>query len=178
MDIGEKLKRLRVKNGLTQQDLADRCDLSKGFISQVENNLASPSIATLMDILETLGTVARDFFNDESGSVVFREEDVFVQENTELGYRIRWLIPNAQKNEMEPILIILAKNGRSEVYTPFDGEVFGYVIRGSVILHMEGQQHKIKKGESFYHSADYEHYLENSSASEAEILWATTPPNF
>lgn len=178
MDIGEKLKRLRVKNGLTQQDLADRCDLSKGFISQVENNLASPSIATLMDILETLGTSAKEFFTEQNDSVVFREEDVFVQEDPESGHRIRWLIPCAQKNRMEPILITLSKNGRSQVYPPFDGEVFGYVIRGAVILHMEGNQYKIKRGESFYHSADFEHYLENSFGNEAEVLWATTPPNF
>ncbi|MGN0753417.1 MAG: helix-turn-helix domain-containing protein, partial [Aristaeellaceae bacterium] len=49
MDIGEKLRQLRLQRGLTQEDMADRCELSKGFISQVERNLASPSIATLTD---------------------------------------------------------------------------------------------------------------------------------
>ena len=43
MDIGEKLRQLRLQRGLTQEELADRCELSKGFISQVERNLASPS---------------------------------------------------------------------------------------------------------------------------------------
>ena len=51
MDIGEKLRLLRLQRGLTQEELADRCELSKGFISQVERNLASPSIATLTDML-------------------------------------------------------------------------------------------------------------------------------
>ncbi|MDE7233374.1 MAG: helix-turn-helix domain-containing protein, partial [Lachnospiraceae bacterium] len=49
--IGNKIKELRNKKGLTQEELADRCELSKGFISQVENDLTSPSIATLIDIL-------------------------------------------------------------------------------------------------------------------------------
>jgi transcriptional regulator with XRE-family HTH domain len=179
MDIGDKIKQLRVKNGLTQKDLADRCDLTKGFISQVENNIASPSIATLMDILETLGVGAKDFFSDtQSENVVFGDEDVFTQEDAELGNRIRWLIPSALKNKIEPILLTLSNGGRSQLYHPFDGEVFGYVIRGSVMLHMGGQIHKVKKGESFYHSADFEHYLENNSSGESEILWATTPPNF
>ena len=40
MDIGEKLRQLRLQRGLTQEDMADRCELSKGFISQVERNLA------------------------------------------------------------------------------------------------------------------------------------------
>ena len=55
MEIGEKLKELRIQRGLTQEELADRCELSKGFISQVERELASPSIATLKDMLECLG---------------------------------------------------------------------------------------------------------------------------
>ena len=59
MDIGAKLKELRVLKGLTQEELADRAELSKGFISQVERDLTSPSIATLMDILQCLGTTLR-----------------------------------------------------------------------------------------------------------------------
>ena len=54
MDIGNKLKELRVLKGLTQEELADRSELSKGFISQLERNLTSPSITTLMDILQCL----------------------------------------------------------------------------------------------------------------------------
>ena len=62
MDIGLKLKELRVLKGLTQEELADRSELSKGFISQVERNLTSPSIATLTDILQCLGTTLGEFF--------------------------------------------------------------------------------------------------------------------
>ena len=65
MDIGEKLRLLRIRRGLTQEDMADRCELSKGFISQVERNLASPSIATLTDMLECLGSSLSQFFSEE-----------------------------------------------------------------------------------------------------------------
>ncbi|MDR2545941.1 MAG: XRE family transcriptional regulator [Lachnospiraceae bacterium] len=178
MNIGEKLKQLRFKNDLTQQDLADRCNLSKGFISQVENNLASPSIATLMDILDALGVNAKDFFNDRNDQIVYGEDDVFIQDDGEMGNRIRWLIPSALKNKMEPILLTMGTNGRSQLYYPFDGEVFGYVIKGTALLHMGRQTYKLKEGESFYHSADCEHYLENTALHETEVLWATMPPNF
>ena len=46
MEIGSKIKELRMKNGLTQEELADRSELSKGFISQLENDVTSPSIST------------------------------------------------------------------------------------------------------------------------------------
>ena len=82
MEIGSKLKRLRIKNNLTQEELADRCELSKGFISQIERDLASPSISTLFDILQCMGTDLKEFFNDETDEeIVFREEDIFVKEN-------------------------------------------------------------------------------------------------
>ena len=61
MQIGDKIRRLRVEKQLTQEELANRCELSKGFISQLENDLTSPSIATLMDILEILGTNLKEF---------------------------------------------------------------------------------------------------------------------
>ena len=64
MSIGGKLKELRILKGLTQEELADRAELSKGFISQVERDLTSPSIATLMDILQCLGTTIGEFFNE------------------------------------------------------------------------------------------------------------------
>ena len=43
MEIGDKIKRLRLKYGLTQEELADRAELSKGFISQLERNLCRDS---------------------------------------------------------------------------------------------------------------------------------------
>ena len=65
MEIGDKIKRMRIEKGLTQEELANRCELSKGFISQLENDLTSPSIATLIDILEILGTNLKEFFSDD-----------------------------------------------------------------------------------------------------------------
>ena len=62
MEIGSKLKELRVLKGLTQEELADRAELSKGFISQLESNQTSPSLSTLEDILTTLGSSFHEFF--------------------------------------------------------------------------------------------------------------------
>ena len=51
MNLGKKIRQMRNQKGLTQEELADRCELTKGYISQLENDLNSPSIATLTDIL-------------------------------------------------------------------------------------------------------------------------------
>lgn len=112
MNIGYKLKTLRIAKGLTQEELADRSELSKGFISQLERDLTSPSISTLVDILQCLGTNLKDFFNDEEDEqIVFRQTDYFEKKDDELGNIIEWIIPNAQKNEMEPIRLTLTAGG-------------------------------------------------------------------
>ena len=106
MEIGEKLRRLRTEKQLTQEELANRCELSKGFISQLENDLTSPSIATLIDILEILGTNLRDFFADEvNEKISFAEDDMFETCDEDLGYRFKWLVQNSQNYDMEPVLV-------------------------------------------------------------------------
>ena len=82
MLIGNKIKRLRLESGMTQEEIADRCELTKGYISQLERDLTSPSISTLEDILECLGTSLQKFFGEEviDEQVVFNDSNYFVKE--------------------------------------------------------------------------------------------------
>ena len=179
MDIGKKIKSLRIRNRLTQQELADRCELSKGFISQVENNATSPSIATLQDILEILGTDFKNFFNyDVEEKIVFKSDDFFEKENDELRSNIKWIVPNAQKRMMEPILIEIRPGGRTEVDMPHEGEEFGFLLSGSAVIRIGSHSIKVKKGESFYFKPNIEHYIENKASASVLILWIITPPSF
>lgn len=177
MDIGNKLKELRVLKGLTQEELADRSELSKGFISQLERNLTSPSITTLMDILQCLGTSIGEFFNEAPDEqIVFGKQDYFVKVDTEYKNEIKWIIPNAQKNTMEPIYLTLQAGGSTCPDTPHEGEEFGYVLQGTVSIHLGNKTYKAKKGESFYYTADKTHFL--SSKSGAVLIWVSSPPSF
>ena len=132
MDIGKKLKELRLQNDLTLGDLASRSELTKGFLSQVERNLTTPSIATLEDILEALGSNLSDFFHEEEErQIVFPVQDFFVDEQED--YTIEWIVPNAQKNEMEPIILTLHPRKKSFVLSAYQGQEFGEGARD--VLH-------------------------------------------
>lgn len=179
MKIGEKIRRLRIKGSLTQEELAERCELTKGFISQVERDLTSPSIATLVDILEGLGTNLKDFFNETvDEKIVFTKEDIFESQNEDLKYSLKWIIPNAQKNLMEPILIEMEPGGKTKVDSPHEGEEFGHIINGSIFLHIGQEKLKVRKGESFYFKANSNHYISNAGKTRARIIWVSTPPSF
>ncbi len=177
VEIGKKIRALRQKNNLTQSELADRCELSKGFISLVESDLTSPSLSTLEDILTTLGSSFHDFFSDEEEMPVFRKEDVFVKE-TDHGVKIDWLIPNAQKKQMEPIMITLQSGAQSELDLPHEGEEFGYVLAGAVDLILGETSYHVRKGDSFSYKTSKQHYLINNGKTQAVVLWISTPPNF
>ena len=179
MQIGEKLRELRIQRGLTQEELADRCELSKGFISQVERDLASPSIATLTDMLECLGVTLQTFFSDASNEkVVYSPQDMFEKEDAESGLKITWLVPDAQKNSMEPILLELEPGAKSQILPPLEGEEFGYVLRGQVILTVGKTRYTIRKGGSFCLHPSATHYIENTGTKAAALLWVSTPPSF
>lgn len=177
--LGKRIRELRITNGLTQEELANRCELSKGFISQLEGDQTSPSIATLMDILECLGTDIQSFFSEKpEEKIVFTPDDFFVKEDPEAGHRITWIVPNCQKNDMEPIILELGPGGSSAEEDPHSGEEFGYVLSGTVTVHIGDKSVKAKKGECFYYSPDKDHYIENRTSKPASVIWISTPPSF
>lgn len=179
MEIGERVKNLRQKMGLTQDELAQRSELTKGFISQLERDLASPSVDTLSDVLEALGTNLGEFFyKNKDEKIIFTKEDHFEGYYEKMGLKMEWIVPNAQKNSMEPILFTFEKNGETKEYTPFEGEEFGYVIKGEIILVVGEKEFSIKEGETFYLFPEETRYIKNNFDGESKVLWITNPPNF
>lgn len=177
-NIGRKIKDLRNRKGLTQQDLADRTELTKGFISQLERGLVSPSVVTLLDLIECLGTTASEFFKEaEEEQVVFSEQGYF-EKVDESGNSIQWIVPTAQKYRMEPLLVVVQPHQSLEEDKPHDGEEFGYVISGKLKLHLGDKVYQVKTGESFYYPAKSEHRIENTGSRPAKFIWVSTPPMF
>ena len=179
MKIGNKIRRLRLQRGLTQEELADRCELSKSFISLLERDLTSPSLDTLSGLLETLGSDLPTFFREQDEKLVFGAGDIFVKEDPEIMKgMIRWLIPSAQKNQMEPILVEMAPGGETAEDDPHEGEEFGYVLAGTIKIVLGDRAERVRKDESFYFRPNAPHKLVNAGKSTCRVLWVSTPPSF
>ena len=177
IEIGRKIKQYRLQLDLTQEELAQRTELTKGYISQLENDLCSPSIATLQDILNILGVSLQEFFAEpKAAKVVYTSNDYFVSQNGDGNNT--WLIPNSQIKEMEPIILTLPEGGCCEERYPFEGEEFGYVLDGKVEIVTLKERYKLKKGDSFSIDGKKQHTLVNAGKTEARVLWVTTPSNF
>jgi len=179
MKIGERIRNLRQLSNLTQEELAERANLTKGFISQIERDLTSISLDSLVQILDALDENISDFFRDSSGEekIVYRENDRVAIEKEKI-QRFELLVPGSTNRRLEPILLTLRKGQVTPKERPHEGEEFGIVLRGRVTLRFGKEVLKLKKGECFYLSAEKEHWLENTSSSEAAILWISSPPSF
>jgi transcriptional regulator with XRE-family HTH domain len=178
MKIGERIKNLRQLSNLTQEELAERANLTKGFISQIERDLTSISLDSLVQILGAMDENISDFFQEAlQEKIIYRENDRVVIEKEKIE-KFELLVPGSTNRRLEPILLTLRKGESTPKEKPHEGEEFGFVLRGRINLRFGREVLKLKRGECFYLSAEKEHWLHNSSSKEAVILWISSPPSF
>ena len=178
MKIGERIRNLRQSSNLTQEELAERANLTKGFISQIERDLTSISLDSLAQILEALDENMSDFFREASEEkIIYQEKDRVAIEKEKIE-KFELLVPGSTNRRLEPILLTLRKGESTPKEKPHEGEEFGLVLRGRVNLRFGRESLKLRKGECFYLSAEKEHWLQNSGSNEVVILWISSPPSF
>lgn len=163
---------------LTQQELAVRAGLTKGFISLLERNKSSVSLETLTEVLAVLGEPINTFFSSEG-----RQPFVFgKQDRTPLNDqgcdKFELLIPGSTTMAMEPCRLVLGPGQRTRPHGSHSGEEFGYVIRGRVSIMLGRRTAIAKAGDSFNYKAQHEHSMQNAGRSPAEVLFVTWPPRF
>jgi transcriptional regulator with XRE-family HTH domain len=178
LSIGDRIKVLRQAKNLTQEELGTRAGLTKGFISQVERNLTSLSVESLIGILDALDEKPSNFFSGSlDDKTVFTLEDrVDLEIEGVKAFQI--LVPAAQNRLLDPALVEIAPGESTPEEEPHEGEEFGLVLSGCVELVLGGKPQKIKKGECFYYKATRKHYIANRKKALAVLLWVSSPPYF
>ena len=108
-------------------------------------------------------------------SEVYRE---YFEKLDEQGNSRQWIVPTAQRFQMEPLLVVIQPHSSLEEDKPHNGEEFGYLMSGRLNLWLGDKVYHIKSGESFYYQASQKHRIENSGSRPAKFLWISTPPEF
>lgn len=174
--IGKKVKALRLASDLTQEELADRARLTKGFISQLENDQTSISVDSLSDILEALGITLSEFFSDSRDTkVVYSPSERVAVEGWGVS-KFELLVPGSTNNLMDPILLELKPGEKMEPRGPHPGEQLGYVLSGTVTLKIERKTYKVPSRHCFYFESDRTHQIMNNGTTAVKLLWVITPP--
>jgi transcriptional regulator with XRE-family HTH domain len=179
MNVNRVIKRLRQTNSLTLDELAKKSNLTKGYLSKVENAKRSPPVSTLQSLAVALGVDISEFFkagsphNYLSDSLDIarnrdRNDEESKEVSTESGYAYKPLVENLKNKYMSPFLMTIEK-GKTGVFS-HDSEEFGYVIEGEIQLEYEGQSYVLKQGESFYFDSRKPHQIINKNKETAVIL--------
>ena len=127
--IGRKIKSLRLASDLTQQELANRARLTKGFISQLENDQTSISLDSLADILDAIGISLSEFFTDAAEAKVVYRPSERVAVDGKGADKFELLVPGSTNNLMDPILVELQPDESLKNQEPHSGEQFGHPWR-------------------------------------------------
>lgn len=176
--VGERIRDMRLSYGLTQEELAHRSSLTKGFISQLERDLTSPSLESLLGILRALDTDIVEFFRGQSEDrFVFGPPDCTNADTYPEASAFQLMVPGAANCDMEPALVTLEPEQAIEERS-HEGEEFGYVLQGKLMIQYGRRQSPVGRGEWFYFVADRVHKVWNPFKQTAKVLWISTPPSF
>ncbi len=173
LDIGSQVRALRNQRDLTLQDLAELTGLSKPNLSQIENNLVTPPIATLLKIATALGVAIGYFFRESSkplNVVVTRKDDrsgvAKGPHISHIGYTYEPLAYMKINKNMEPFVVEMEERKASEiVFNNHRGEEFLFVLDGQLEFRCGDDIIILDEGDSIYFDADIPHGYRGLSGS-------------
>jgi transcriptional regulator with XRE-family HTH domain len=179
-DIGERLRELRERLGLSQRALATRAGVTNGMISLIEKNRSSPSVATLKKILDGLSMSLADFFAVGQPA---RDRPFFkAEELTEIGggsISYRQVGSSLQGRALQLLHERLAPGADTgAAMLRHEGEEGGVVVRGEIELTVGKATRLLRAGDAYAFESSVPHRFRNLGATPCEIVSACTPPSF
>jgi len=202
VDIGEKIKRRRLELNLTLEQLSEKTGLSKSFLSQIERDLAQPSVTSLKRIAHELAISVVYFFADNDingnlwgyaryfesiakGSSNYSKDIKVVRASRRKGITLpgcdvvyEILTPDLNR-QLEVMYMRISEGETSgEPMVDAPGEKFGFVLNGTLEFSVGDEVYTLESGDSIVHPADVPHTWRGLKGKPIEVLWVQTPPSF
>lgn len=176
--ISNRLKEIRKEKRITIQELADRAGVSKGLISQIENNRTIPSLPVLMNLVQSLNLDLTEFFKDLSSNdqqekvLVIRSTDhTSLQKEAAKGFNYqRILARNIHGGPVDFVLLELKKGARRNKMVTTDAFEYKYLIKGKIDYLIEDKNYSLNEGDSIFFDGRLGHNLSNVGDTNAVML--------
>lgn len=159
--IGQRIRRLRLRQKRTLDQIAQLAGCSKSLLSKIEGGKTSPPIATLTRIAAALGAKVSDIVSEEgSSSTVFTPaKSGGPLTRTEKGYEFALFAATRAEKRMQPFLFIAKKGKVKKGKLAHPGEEFIYVLEGEMKFQVNNIEYHLGPGDSLYFDAQDEHDL-------------------
>ena len=180
VDLGARIRALRVARGATLRKLAAEARVTESFLSQVERGVASPSIASVQRIARALGTsIAELFATDDRAGIVVRAAD-----RRRIAYQglgaIDEFLTRATDGKLQLILSTIEPGGGTgdEAYTHDSDEEVVVVLEGALDLWVGPEHYRLETGDAVTIASRIPHRNTNPGPGVARVLFCITPPSF
>ncbi|WP_133779644.1 helix-turn-helix domain-containing protein [Pedobacter nutrimenti] len=178
LKISYRIKEIRKEKQITIQELANSAGVSKGLISQIENNRTIPSLPVLMNIVHSLNLDLTVFFKDIYANnhrekvLIMRSSDYkSLKKETSKGFDYqRILTRNIHAGPVDFVLLTLKKGSKRNKMVVTDAFEYKYVVKGRVNYLIEDNNYILEEGDSIFFDGRLGHNLSNIGDSEAVML--------
>lgn len=178
MDVGSRIRRIRMSKKLTLSDIADKVSLSVSYLSQIENGKVDISLSHLQSIANALGTNVADFFTQPKNSdycIIRKEERKYYEDSNGISEAPLFTHDDSL---LETAIINLPPRTGSSCNSMHEGEEFTFVISGNVIVWLDNEEFSLKEGDIIFYNSMLAHRWENKSSASTKILVVNTPKTF
>ena len=179
IQISNKIKEIRKQKNITVQELANKASVSKGLISQIENNRTVPSLPVLMNIVQSLNLDLNEFFKDiipkkkTQQRIVFKSPKdyrTFEKEYAKGFLYHRVFTRNIQSGPVDFVLLELKKGARRNRMIQTEAFEYNYMIKGKAEYYIEDKSYIFSEGESLFFDSRLGHKLANIGNVDALML--------
>jgi transcriptional regulator with XRE-family HTH domain len=169
--LSQRLRSLRNARGWTLDELAQRADLSKSYLSRLEDGDRQPSIAALLSLAQAHGVPLASLFassNVKASCAVVRNAEAVFQDGNGLKYSL--LSQPSRSANMQPIRVIVSAERSGDEMYEHDGEEWLYVLSGDLCLIIADEKILLHPGDAAHFDARAPHRLTSASEGETEII--------
>lgn len=183
LDLGNKVKSLRLTRGLTQTELAQKINATASYISQLERNLISPSIDSLILLSSELHVDPGYFFAMSKADL----QQTIQRKGQQLPIPLaglknelvdcQLLIPSTEDRRIQPMLITIQPNVEIPRHLfNHKGDEYIFILKGEIELKIDGKSYILREGDSIYLDSNVPDAWKNLSETPAQAIWILSPP--
>jgi transcriptional regulator with XRE-family HTH domain len=171
--IGERVKSLRIDQGLTLAELGARVNLSTSYLSQIERDRTQPSLTTLVNIAKVLNVEPRYFFETGENSIlVVQAGQTRPVEPLNPETACYPLTPEDATSNLQVNRVVIQAGSQPYQCSPYSGEEMCFVLRGELTVVAGDETHTLKAGDSIHYDALLFHGWSNQAMQPCEFIWS------